>query len=364
MVSEGDFWLRQRRLIQPQFHRKRLAAIFDTMVATADESLRSWDALADANARLDLLQAFPQITMRVLARTIFGLSLSPEATDEATRLIAAVLDYLLPGSLSYSLPGWVPFPGRRQFQRAARRLDEIIYALIARERDTLPQSDSLVAMLIDMQDADTGERMTDAQLRDEVLTFFLAGYETTSLALAWILDFLTHHPHVMDTLRAEVDRTLAGRTPSFADLAALPYTRAVIQESMRLRSPAWWFPRTAIADDAIDGFAIPAGTNVAILAHAIHHHPGIWDDPARFEPARFLGGAPASEHRLAWLPFGAGQRQCIGRDFSIMEAQVILALIAQRFSLHAVSPNMAAPQIGTTLKPKGGVPVYLAKRVL
>src|SRR5262245_16521002 len=166
----------------------------------------------------------------------------------------------------------------------------------------------------------------------------------------------------METLCAEVDRTLGGRAPAFGDLAALPYTRAVIQESMRLRSAAWWYGRTATVDDTIDGYAIPAGTNIAVLIHGFHHHPDLWDEPERFNPARFLGDTPALRHRLAWMPFGAGQRQCIGRDFSIMEAQIILALIAQRFTLRPASAEPATPRIGGTLKPKGRVAIELAKR--
>jgi cytochrome P450 len=220
----------------------------------------------------------------------------------------------------------------------------------------------MLAMLIDIVDDETGEGMTDMQLRDEVMTFFLAGYETTSLTLSWVVHLLTQHPEALARLQAEVDGALAGRIPTFDDLAALTYTRAVIQEAMRLRPAAWQVPRVAIKDDLIDGFRVPAGTTVVPLIYGIHHNPSVWNNPERFDPGRVLAAAPATRHRLAWAPFGAGQRQCIGRDFSLMEAQIILPMLMQRFTFSAVSGLVAAEQLSGTLKPKGGVHVHLAKR--
>jgi len=204
--------------------------------------------------------------------------------------------------------------------------------------------------------------MTDAQLGDEVKTFFLAGYETTSLTLTWAVSLLTQHPEVMDKLRAEVDTVLAGRTPSFADLPALSYTRMVIQEAMRLRPASWWVPRTAVADDVIDGYTIPAGATVVSLTYGIHHHPEIWAEPKRFDPDRFTNEQVAQRHKLAWVPFGTGQRQCIGKDFSIMEAQFILAMIVQRYALTAAPGPAVLPKLTSTLKPNRPVFVYMEQR--
>ena len=166
----------------------------------------------------------------------------------------------------------------------------------------------------------------------------------------------------MEKLRAEVDTTLAGRTPSFADLPALTYTRMVIQEAMRMRPASWWLPRTAVADDTIDGYAIPAGTTVVSLTYGIHHHPGVWAQPERFDPERFTSEQIAQQHKLAWVPFGAGQRQCIGKDFSLMEAQIILAMIVQRYTLTTMAGPAVLPKFSTTLKPNRSIMVDLEQR--
>jgi len=273
-----------------------------------------------------------------------------------------VMDYLIIGALTSSLPAWLATPGARRFQQAIRELDQVVFQIIAEERCATTPSDSMLAMLLHMVDADTGERMTDAQLHDEVMTFFVAGYETTSLALTWAVDFLTHEPAVMTRVQHEIDNVLGGRLPTFADLAGLSYTKMVLQESMRLCSPSWLLPRTAIADDEIDGFAIPAGTTVVSLTYGIHHNSSVWEDPERFDPERFSDERMAQQHKLAWMPFGAGQRQCIGRDFAIMEAQIILAILMQRYTLAGVAAQLARPKLSATFKPKGAVLVNLRPR--
>jgi cytochrome P450 len=207
-----------------------------------------------------------------------------------------------------------------------------------------------------------GHTLTDIQLRDEVMTFFLAGYETTNLALTWAVHYLTQQPELMRQAQAEVDQVLGGRAPTFADLAQLSYLRKVVQETLRLRPPFWQITRTAVADDQIDGYAIPAGTLVVSLIYAAHQHPEIWDAPERFDPERFTNEQVDGRHKLAWMPFGAGQRQCIGRDFLIMEAQIVLAMILQRYTLEALPGHTAALQPSGTLKAQGGVLVRLQRR--
>lgn len=362
VVSEGDFWLRQRRMIQPQFHRQRLAALTETMVAATHESLDEWEPAARAQQPYNVVDGFSATTMRVIVRSLFGQGLDRADLERTSSLVTYALDFLMLGSATSSLPKWVPVPGAKRFQESIRELDQIVYSIIAKERAATTPSDSMLAMLVQMVDNETGEQMTDAQLRDEVMTFFVAGYETTSLALAWIAHFLTQHPHVMDKLQDEIEQVLGGRTPTFADLPALQYTKMVIQEAMRLRPPSWWVPRTALADDVIDGFFIPAGTTVVSFTYGVHHNPGVWEDPQRFDPERFAMAREGQRHRLAWVPFGAGQRQCIGRDFSIMEAQIILAMLIQRFSLSAVAGHTATLALSASLRPKDGVMVNLIRR--
>jgi cytochrome P450 len=362
VVSEGEFWLRQRRMMQPQFHRKRLAALTELMVEAIDAELATWSATAASRGRLDLPQALSRVTMKVIVRTLFGTGLSSQEADEVSTEMAYALDYIFKAILTSSLPKWLPVPGARRNERAIRKIDAILFDVIARTRQAGESADNLMAMLLQMVDAETGEQMTDQQLRDEAITLFLAGYETTSVALSWAYELLTRHPEAMAKLTAEVDVVLGDRLPTFADLPALPYASMVVQESMRLRPPAWWLPRLAIEDDEIDGYAIPAGTNVAVLMYGIHHNPEHWENPEQFDPERFSAERSATRHKFAWVPFGAGQRQCIGKDFAMMEAPLILAMIAQRYEVKAAPGQVAAPRMSGTLKPQGNIVVELAPR--
>jgi len=204
--------------------------------------------------------------------------------------------------------------------------------------------------------------MDDQQIRDEIATLFLAGYETTSITLSWAMYYLGQNPEMMAKLQAEVDEALAARQPTVADLRNLPYTRMVVEESMRLRPPSYWLPRTAAEDDEIDGYRIPAGTNVVSLTYMYHHHPEQWKNADEFDPERFTPENSARRHKFAFIPFGAGQRMCIGRDFAMMEGQLALAMVMQRFKVTAVPGHITKPQLSSTLRPKGGVMVTLAKR--
>lgn len=362
VVSEGDFWLRQRRMIQPYFHRQRLVGLTEAMVGATSESLDLWDTAADGHP-FNALKGFAPITMRVIARALFGQGLDQATFDRVHRQMAYALDYMMFGTAIRSLPRWIPIPGARRYQQTIREIDAEVYAIITRERRAAAPSDSMLAMLVNMVDEETGEGMTDVQLRDEVMTFFLAGYETTSLALTWTMFFLTQHPAAMERVRTEVDGALGNRRPTFAHLAALSYTKAAIQEALRIRPPSWLLPRTAVADDEIDGYPIPAGTTVVPFTYGIHHNPSVWEAPERFVPERFLGAPAAGQrHRLAWVPFGAGQRQCIGRDFSLIEAQIILAMLFSRYEFEAVPGNTGDVALSATLKPKAAVQLSLRRR--
>jgi cytochrome P450 len=334
----------------------------ELMVEAIDAELATWSSAVASGARFDLPPALSRITMKVIVRTLFGAGLRSQEADEVSTEMAYVLDYIFKAIFTSSLPKWVPIPGARRYELAIRKIDSILFDVIARTRQAGDSADNLIAMLLQMVDDETGEQMTDQQLRDEAITLFLAGYETTSVAISWAYELLTRHPEVMAKLKAEVDGVLGDRLPAFADLPALSYASMVVQESMRLRPPAWWLPRTAIEADEIDGFAIPAGTNVAVLMYAIHHHPEHWENPGQFDPERFSAERSAKRHKFAWVPFGAGQRQCIGKDFALMEAPLILAMIAQRYEVTAVPGRVATPRMSGTLKPQGSIIVNLAPR--
>ncbi|HYF64088.1 MAG TPA: cytochrome P450, partial [Herpetosiphonaceae bacterium] len=287
VVSEGDFWLRQRRMMQPHFHHKRLAAISGIMVGAIEESLQTWDERLATGAAVDLAPAFSAITMNVIVRTLFGSQLDEIRAGKVGQAMGYALDYLMVGMLARSLPAGLPVPGKRRYAAALKTMDAVLFEVIAGRRAAGLDGDDLIALLIQAVDDESGEGMTNQQLRDEAVTMFLAGYETTSITLSWVMHFLLHDPSVARQLRDEADAVLDGRAPTFADLPRLTYTRMVIQEALRFFPPSWWTPRTAQRDDEVDGFAIPAGTNVVSLTYGIHHHPGIWDQPHLFVPERF-----------------------------------------------------------------------------
>lgn len=354
-LSEGDIWLRRRRMMQPHFDRQRLAGLAELMLAEIDRALTTWAPSADGRS-FDLLPAFNDLTLRVVTSTLFGAEIPAEILAEIRGSITHVTDNILPHSVLHGVPAWLPVPGRRRFRAAQARYERLVYDVIADVRRRGGEdAPHLLAMLVNMVDAETCERMTDRQVHAEVATFFLAGYDTTALTLTWTVDELLHRPDVARTLIAEVDRVLAGRAPTPADLPRLTYTRMVLQEILRVRPPAYWLPRIAVADDEIDGHTIAAGANIVIVPYIYHRHPEFWPDAGAFIPERFAPDHPAakSRHSCAWMPFGAGQRVCIGREFALMEATFALARLVQRYQLSAVSSEPARPQLSGTLRPKG-----------
>jgi len=362
VVSEGSFWMRQRRMMQPQFHRQRLAALTELMVSAIDEALTTWEK-STKGADFNLAPAFNELTMKVITRTLFGTGLAQDEMDKVSKALDYSVNYILKAIVLNSLPAWMPAPGKKEFERSIKQIDETVYRIITDSRKNSGAENHLMAMLLDMVDDETGEGMTDQQLRDEVTTLFLAGYETTSIALTWAFDFLVHNPEMMEKLRAEVDAAVGSdRLPTFADLPKMPYSRMILQETLRIRPSAWQLPRTAIEDDEIDGHHIPAGTNLIGLIYMCHYHPDEWDKPEVFDPERFQSEKSEKRHKFAYMPFGAGQRKCIGMDFALMEGQLALSMVAQRYTLNKTTENLAEPQLSTTLRPKGGVVVRLEKR--
>lgn len=356
VVSEGDYWLRQRRMMQPHFHRRYLTGLFELMLTAIDEQMATWPQTAES---FDLSTAVNQITMQVIVRTMFGAQLSSEEFTQLSLAMTHALDYMLLGMVGESLPGWLPLPGKRRFAAARQTFDDIVYGVIARSRAANDET-HLLAMLLNTIDAETGEQMTDQQVRDEVATIFVAGYETTAIALAWAADYLARGPELQERLSAEIGAAVGEDAPDLMSLRSLGLVKRTFQEALRIRPSAWFLPRLTLEDDEIDGLPLAAGTQVALLINRIHHHPEQWDAPERFDPDRFLEDAAQSRHPFAYVPFGAGQRQCIGRDFAYMEGQLILTRLLQRWRL-LPHGTPAQPQLSSTLRPKGGVRVKLAE---
>jgi cytochrome P450 len=362
VTSEGPFWLRQRRMMQPHFHRKRLIGLTQLMTTTIGQELATWEGAARAGSDFNLMEAFSRITMRVTVRALFGTSLSDQEIENVSRDLTFLLNYIPRATLTTKLPAWLPVPKARRFKQMLQGLNTSIYTLIERVRQSDAADGTLMGMMLDMVDDETGKGMTDEQLRDEAVSLVLAGYETTSLVLSWISHFLTQHPTVMARLHDEIDAAIGSRTPIFEDIRSLEYVVRILQETVRLYPPAWFFPRMAVADDVIDGYTIPAGTNVFVLPYMVHRHPDFWQDAERFDPERFAPEQAAGRHKFAWLGFGAGQHQCLGRDFALIEAQFLLAMLFQRYRIAAIPEKVATPQLSTMLRPKNGVTVKLSSR--
>ena len=357
-TSEGDFWLRQRRLAQPAFHRQRIAGFAATMTGTAAAMLDDWSGAASTGAAFDLAAEMNRLTLRIVGRALFSLDLQGDAATVGAALVDA-LDVVTQRAFTLlPFPLWVPTVANRRFVRARHMLDQVVLRIIAERRESGHDAGDLLSLLLSARDADTGEGMTDRQLRDEVMTFLLAGHETTAVALSWIWYLLGRHREVEQRLRDEVAAAVGRRTPTPEDLPALRYVRMVVDEAMRLYPPVWASGRQALADDRVGDYRIPAGAPVNLATWLTHRHPQFWPDPERFDPERFAPERAATRHRFAYLPFSGGPRLCIGNEFALMEAVLLVTMMAQRYRIALVDPERTIePDVKITLRPRGGVTV-------
>lgn len=360
LTSDGDFWLRQRRLIQPAFHRQRIAAFGEQMVQDTQEMLRRWEPISRNGQAVDVAEEMMRLTLTIVGRALFSVELSAQASTIGPAFtilnaeIAQLLRSFLPTPIKFRLP---------RFQRALGDLNRTVQSIIDQRRERLARSGEaggdLLAMLIQARDEQTSEQMTDQQLRDEVVTLLLAGHETTANALTWTWYLLSQHPQVEERLRRELVSVLDGQPPNLDDLPRLSYTRMVVQEALRLYPPAWIISRKAEQEDEIGGYAIPKGTAVSLSAFTMHRHPGFWEAPEIFDPERFTAQRSENRPPYAYFPFGGGPRLCIGRDFALQEAMLILATVAQRYRLELAPAHPVEPEPLVTLRPKYGMKMLL-----
>lgn len=358
LTSEGAFWKRQRRLAQPAFHRKSLEGFASTMNICTSEMIERWRA---ASEPIDLHEEMMRLTFRIVGLTLMSTDVAGDASE-----IGEALGYTLRyandwAEAWWNMPRYWPSPKNIRFARAKRTLDRLVLGIIEARRQSGDAGDDLLGMLMASRDADTGEPMSDEHLRDEIMTLVLAGHETTANALTFALHLLSSHPRDRDRLEAEVDAVLGARIPESSDLRALAFTRAVFDETLRLYPPAWAFEREAIADDRIGDYDIPAGAMVGIAPFSLHRHPDYWQRPEAFDPDRFIGDAASEHPRYAYLPFGGGPRTCIGMGFAIMEAQIVLARIAQELRIDTSHSTLELDPV-ITLRPKSGLIARITPR--
>jgi cytochrome P450 len=351
-TSEGDFWRRQRRLAQPAFHRQRIESFAAIMSAAGVRMLDRWERTAAPAQPFDLMEEMSRVTLSVVGQALFGIDLTGEAADVGRAMLVALqfvseeAFHFFPALLA------LPTPRNLRFRRARAELDRVVLGIIDRRRHTATAGDDLLAMLMEARDPETGEGMSDRQLRDEIMTFVLAGHETTAVTLAWASHLLAQHLEVADRLRHEVSTVLAGNAPTLADLPRLELTRRVIDETLRLYPPVAAISRETFAGDEIGGYAIPAKSGVMLSPFVTHRHPALWRDPDRFDPDRFTSEQCAARPRFAYFPFSGGPRLCIGNEFALMEATILLAMIAQRYRIESAPGHVVQHEVRVTLRPR------------
>jgi cytochrome P450 len=355
LTSEGDFWLRQRRLAQPAFHHNRVVAYAGIMVEYAERLAASWQ---DGEVR-DLHRDMARLTLEIISKTLFNAEVGDKARAVGDALLDAMSNFNERFYRIVRIPESIPTPGNLRLRRAIRRVDDILYGFI-RERRSDGVCGDLLSLLLEAKDED-GSQMTDRQLRDEAMTLFLAGHDTTALVLTWGWYVLARHPEVVQSLESELRDVLGGRPPTMADLPRLRYTEMVVQEIMRLYPPAYVIGREAVAACELGGWHLPAGGTVLLSQYVVHRDPRWYDEPERFRPERWADGLMKRLPKFAYFPFGGGPRVCIGNTFALIEATLVLATIAQRYRFQRVSGAEVKPRPAITLQPNGPVELRLQR---
>jgi len=355
LTSEGEFHKRQRRLAQPAFHHQRIASYGDIMVDFTSAMLDEWES----RATLDIHEAMMQLTMQIVARTLFHADVAEDAHKIGEAITAGLRSATRRTSTPLALPDWVPTRANREAKRQIAILHQTIDRIIADHHTVSTDQGDLLSMLMLAEDEDGG-RMSDQQLRDEAMTIFIAGHETTANALTWTFFLLAQQPEVERKLQEEI-AVLEQVPPTTADLARLPYTERVIKESMRLYPPAWIVPRLAISDFELGGYPIRRNSILFTSPYTLHRHPHYFPDPERFSPERWTPEFEKTLPRYAYFPFGGGPRVCIGNGFAMMEANLVLATILQRNQLRLTPGQQIIPEPVITLRPSNGIQMRVMK---
>ena len=356
LTSEGDFWLRQRRLAQPAFHRARIASYAATMVDYTERMVQGWRGGEERDAHQEMMR----LTLEIVAKTLFDADVEGDA-QEVGKSLELLLEIGANFRRTIFVPHWLPTPTNLRVRREVKQIEKILYRIIAEQRASGRDAGDLLSMLLSAQDED-GSRMTDRQLRDETITLFLAGHETTASTLSWTWWLLARHPAVEAKLHAELDAVLGDRAPTLDDLPKLRYTGHLITESLRLYPAAWGMARLVVEDHEIAGYAVTKGMGVAMAQWVVHRDPRWYDAPEEFRPERWEDDLLKRLPRFAYFPFGGGPRQCIGNAFALMEAALILATIARKFRFLLVADHPVVPLASITLRPRHGVRVTLESR--
>lgn len=362
LTLEGEAWRKRRRLAQPSFHRAQIDRLTETMTRLTQRTLDRWRSTFPKEGVIDAHEEMLRLALEIVGEALFGQALNQETSDSSVHAFSDVLRIISErGNAPVQLPLHWPTPDNLRLKRALATLDRVTYQVIEQARRT-PSPHTLLGTLIAARDADTGEALRDEEIRNEVVTLFVAGHETTALALSWGFALLGHAPEVVARMRDEVRSVLGDRPPTAADIPRLVYVRQVIDEILRLRCPVWTVARDTQQDDEIGGFRIRAGDIVLPSAYLTHRHPDFWDEPERFDPERFTPERVKERPQWAYYPFSLGQRMCIGNTFSLVESQVVLALLLQQCDFELVDLRPVPQRATFTLRPGRPIKVRIRFR--
>jgi len=358
LTSEGEEWQRQRRLAQPAFHRQRISGYGDVMVEYAERLIAQWHGGEERDIYRDMMR----LTLEIAAKTLFNADVSGDADKVRVVLSEMVKPFASQATVKWILDNRLPTRAHKEFFAAAKEIDEIVYRIIGERRASGRDEGDLLSMLLSAHDEDDGSQMTDRQLRDEVMTIFLAGHETTALTLSWTWYLLAQNPEAEEKFHAELDEVLGSRLPTMADLSRLKYTEMIAKESMRLYPPAFGVGREAIEECEIGGYRVPAGSQLFMFQWVTQRDPRFFPEPAKFYPERWTEEASNSIPKYAYFPFGGGPRACIGNYFAMMEIALVLATIGQQFRFSLAPDHQVGLLPAMSLRPKSGIRVVVEKR--
>lgn len=357
LTSEGEVWRERRRMIQPHFHQNGVRAMVDGVARSIDETLAGWKRSCAGGLPWDASQKSAEMTMGITLRVIFGDSVADNRFQEVGQALWYAIDRVALGWVTSNLPPWLPIPGRRRYSASLETIDRLLSEIVRSRREQGQLGEDVLGMLLHIVDRGG---LDAAGLRDESVSLFIAGYETTGNSLGWAMWELGESPEISGRLREEADRVLEGGvTPEKVE--RLEYATQVFKEAMRMYPGSVWVPRQAVSDDTIGGRPVAAGTNVVVSIYNVHNDPRVWDAPRRFDPGRFAPGVELP-HRHAWMPFGLGQHMCIGLRLAMLEGPLALARIAQELDIETLPDRRPRMKLSTGLRSADGIWVRMKPR--
>jgi cytochrome P450/NAD(P)-dependent dehydrogenase (short-subunit alcohol dehydrogenase family) len=360
LTTDGDFWRRHRRCVQPLFHRKEVFTCTNSVGVAATELVTRWRQ-QPSNAPLDVVEEMMHLSLTMLGQMVFNVDISRHARTVGPAVRFGIQAMMPQGNANDFIPRWVPTRFNRRIAEARKGIDKIISQIIEEHRSRHAERSDLISLLLESRHPESGEPMSDQEVHDEVMTTFLAGHETTGSGLAWALYALAQHPAVLRQLREELDQQLGGRAPTLDDFPALPYLDQFIHESLRVYPPIWGFTRDLVASDEFGGFPIPANSSVFLSPYVTHRHPEFWPNPEAFDPENFAASS-AKRHKFAFFPFGGGMRKCIGLHTALLQMRVVIAMVAQHFDLSALPGHPIMRGAFISLRPLNGIRMVIKPR--